>query len=129
MKFSELSVFTESNEPERISLDGYTLKVGGKELSLDGQWVDIVSTDSQVFKDMRLRVQRDALSGDTTRTHDEIDSLVKSALISSWSFEEPCNEENKLQALKVWPSSIVNFLVKRAESRIDVNFTKGKSEA
>lgn len=126
MKFTELSVADASNKPERVSLDGYVLKVGENVLPLDGQWIDIVGIDSQQFKDMKLRMQREALAKENSRTHDEIDNLIKSSLIVAWSFEEECNELNKLQALKIWPSAIVNFIVKLSENRVDINFTKGK---
>jgi hypothetical protein len=126
MKFTDLSVLDASNKPERVSLDGYVLKVGENVLSLDGQWIDIVGIDSQQFKNMKLRMQREALEKENSRTHDEIDNLIKSSLIVAWSFDEECNEVNKLQALKIWPSAIVNFIVKLSESRVDINFTKGK---
>lgn len=129
MKFKELSVITASNKPERILLDGYEVKIAGSDtpISLDGQWVEILGTESEAFKAMDLRLKREAVTG-TVREHSEIDNLIKSCLISGWSFEEELTEENVVEFIKVWPTTLIDWIVKKAEGRVAVNFTQKVSK-
>jgi hypothetical protein len=129
MKFKDLSVKDASNKAERILLDGYSVNVKGADpISLDGQWVEVVGTESDAFKEMDLRLKRDSVTGTVTRTHAEIDNLIKSCLISAWSFEEPCTEENIVEFLELWPSTLVAWIIKKAEGRVAVNFTLKESK-
>lgn len=120
MRFDELDVSKESNEKERLSLDGLTMIVGNRRVSLDGQWVDIYSTDSDHFHDVNLELQRRIASGEKISKQD-IHAEISAAMIAAWSFEEPCTKENRVKAAKIWPKRLLDLIDKKASSR--VNFT------
>ncbi len=108
--------------PLRVALDNFTITVHGNALSLEGQWVDVVSPENDIFKDAEITIKRDLLMGKKLSQMD-IDRFIKASLIVGWSFEEPCDNVNKLIALQVWPKRLTDYIVKRAESIVDVNFT------
>lgn len=128
MKFTAISVTEASNVPERVLLDGFTVQIAsGEPISLDGQWVEVIGVESDAFKDAELTLRRDLLLG-MQLSQPEIDRRVKASLITGWSFEEECNLENKLEALKLWPSRLTAHLVAKAEGRVNANFTNRKSK-
>lgn len=132
MKISQLAIKDASNKVERLCLDGYSIIIEGQEpLKLDGQWLDIVGVESDNFKEVDLRLKREAVTTepDKVRSHAEIELLIQSSLIVDWSFEEECNEENKVEFIKSAASALVRLIVRKAESRVSVNFTKADSKA
>ena len=122
MKFTDLDTTQARSETTRIDLDGYQLNLGGKSISLDGQWIDVLPVDSDEFQQAKLEQQRKAI----TDNDYEPESLV-AAIIKDWSFDEPCNEENKIQAMKIWPR-VLKDQIDRVASRA-VNFTKAKPKS
>ena len=122
MKLLAPSIKNKANTPVRIDLSGYTVQADEGEISLDGQFVDVVSVESDNFKKIDLRLKREIASG---ANYDEqtIDCIIKSAVIIGWSFEEPCNEENKVLLFKTWPSAITNYIVSRAEGLAKVKYS------
>jgi len=73
-----------------------------------------------------LDLSRKAASGKANV--DEINHGAMACLIGAWSFNTPCTMENKIQAVKHWPQTLVNFIDKRASSRISF-FTKAESDS
>lgn len=122
MKLSQVSIKNKANEVIRIDLSGYTVQADEGEISLDGQYVEIVSVESDSFKEIDLRLKREIAMG-VNYDQQTLDATIKSALIVGWSFDEPCNEENKVLLFKTWPSPITNYIVKRAEGLGKVKFS------
>ena len=56
MKFTDLDATKAREETIRIDFDGFDMKIGGKLVSLEGQWVDVYPTDSKHFKDADLEL-------------------------------------------------------------------------
>lgn len=128
MKFTELSVTESSNTPEKVLLDGFKIELPNKEpLMLDGQWVEVIGVESDVFKDAELSVRRDLLMG-VKLTQPQIDRLIKASLIVGWSFEEECTTVNKVSALQMWPQNLTAYIVRVAEGRVNANFIKKESK-
>ena len=120
MRFTDLDATEAREETIRIDFDGFDLKIGKKTVSLDGQWVEVYPTESKAFRNAKLELSRKAL----TKEKFDTESLV-AALIADWSFDDECNEENKLNAVKIWPQILIDHIDKVASSA--VNFTKRKA--
>lgn len=116
-----------TQDPLRVLLDGFSVSVDNHTLDLTGHWVEVISTESETFKEAELSVRRDLFLG-VKLSQVMIDALVKSALIVAWSFEDECTEANKVQAIQLWPKRLTDFIVKRAEGIVNVNFTIPKQE-
>lgn len=117
MKFTDLDVTKARKETIKIDFDGFDLKIGSKTVSLEGQWVDVYPTDSEEFQSAKLELSRKAVTGEKV----ESKALVAS-LIANWSFDDECSEENKLQAVKIWPQVLIDHIDNVASKA--VNFTK-----
>lgn len=122
MKLSQLSITETANASVRVSLDGYTIQTEVGSISLDGQFVDIVSTESNQMKDMDLFLKRQIALGVTYAPQD-IDAMIRSSIVVGWSFEEECNQENRIVLFKQLPSAITNYIVKRAEELVKVKYS------
>ena len=121
MKFTDLDATAAREKTIRIDFDGFDLKIGDKTVSLKDQWVEVYPTESKTFRDAKTELSRKAITGDKFDT----ESLV-SALIADWSFDDECNDENKLNAVKIWPQILIDHIDKVASSA--VNFTKRKAK-
>ena len=117
MKFTDLDATKASEKTIKIDLDGFELTLGDKTVSLDGQWIEVYPTESKQFQQAKTELSRKAL----TKEKFEAKSLV-AALIADWSFDEECNQENKLAAAKIWPNILTDHIDRVASSA--VNFTK-----
>ncbi len=116
MKISELDTTEVRSEPIRIDLDGFTLTIGKKKVALKGQWIDILPTDSDKFNEVKLEQFRKVAKGQTPESAELI-----ACLIVAWSFEDECNLENTVQAVKTFPRSLIDFIDRIASQA--VNFT------
>jgi len=114
MKISELDTSKARAEPVRIDLDGHALKIGKKKVDLSGQWIDVLPTDSDEFNNLKLEQFRKAAKGEKVDTNELI-----ACLITAWSFDDECNIENKVQAIKTFPRSLVEFIDKTASNTIN----------
>ena len=102
---TDLYTREESNKPQRA-------KIGD-------EWIEYLGADSDKYIEAERQVQIDAYSGKIDTK--EVTVRLVAALITAWSYDEPCNEENKLELLKNSPSlckQIDRLASKRA------NFTK-----
>jgi len=116
MKISELDTTIARAEPIRIDLNGHALKMGKKKVDLSGQWIDVLPTDSDIFNNAKLDQFRKAAKGEIVDTNELI-----ACLIVAWSFDDECNTENKIQAVKTFPRSLVDYIDRVASHA--VNFT------
>jgi hypothetical protein len=116
MKISELDATQVRSEPIRIDLDTFILNLGGKKVSLKGQWIDVLPSDSDEFHNSHLEMQRKATKGEPVDTNELV-----ACLIVGWSFDEECTMSNKVVAVKTWPRPLINHIDKTASTAI--NFT------
>lgn len=122
MKFSQLSIKENANASVRVALDGYTIHTASGSISLDGEYIDIVSAESNQMKDMDLFLKRQIALGVTYAPQD-IDAMIRSSIVVGWSFEEECNQETRVALFKELPSAITNYIVKRAEELVKVKYS------
>ena len=122
MKFTDLDTTETRNESILIDLDGFTLNNGSKKVSLKGQWIKVYPTDSDTFTKAKLELQRKAVNGSEFDSNELIASLIE-----SWSFDEKCTIENKIVAVKIWPSKLIDLIDTTASKRI--NFTVSKQNS
>lgn len=122
MKLSQLSITETANASVRVSLDGYTIQTPEGSISLDGQFVDIVSVESNQMKDMDLFLKRQIALGVNYSSQD-IDAMIRSSIVVGWSFEEECNQDNRVILFKQLPTAITNYIVKRAEELVKVKYS------
>lgn len=117
MKFTDLDITEQKEQTIKIDLDGFTLKVGDKDIDLKGQWIEAFSTESEIFQNKKIEMNRRAILKEEVNPNELV-----SCLIHSWSFDDLCTEENKLKAVSVWPKILVDHIDRVASSQI--NFTK-----
>jgi hypothetical protein len=114
MKITELDSTKERAQPIRIDLNSFTLRLGDKRVSLAGQWIDVLPTDSDEFNDVKLEQFRKAAKGEKVDTNELV-----ACLIVDWSFDDECNLENKVHAIKTFPRALVDFIDKTASNAIN----------
>ena len=117
MKFTDLDATEARKETIRIDFDGFDIKIGSKLVSLEGQWVDVYPVDSKQFKETDLELKRKAIAGEKADHR-----KLLASLIADWSFDDECSEENKLQAIDIWPKVLLDHIDSVASKA--VNFTK-----
>ena len=122
MKFTDLDTTDTRNKLIKIDLDNHNLVIGSKVISLKGQWIEVLPTDSEVFTKAKLELQRKAVSGIDFDANELI-----ATLIVSWSFEEECNTENRLKALKIWPNKLIDQIDAVASKEINFTISKPKN--
>ena len=91
-------------------------------VSVGDEWVEYLGTDSDVFRAEKRKAQQEAFSG--SLKVDDMEYRLVAALITGWSFDEPCETANKVELLKNTPS-LCEQLDRMATAR--ANFTKPRS--
>lgn len=114
MKISELDTSKVRSEAIRIDLNGYSLQIGKKKVDLSGQWIEVLPTDSNEFNDAKLDQFRRAAKGEKVETGELI-----ACLIVAWSFDDPCDAKNKLEAVKTFPRVLIDYVDKVASQSVN----------
>jgi len=104
MKFTDLDVTEASAELIKITFP-LDYKIKGKVIPLKGEWVKCHIAESEKFRQVKTDLQRKAVTGQKFEPR----QLV-TLIIDEWSFEEECNEENKLKAAKIWPQKAIDYI-------------------
>jgi hypothetical protein len=103
-RLSKYKTRARANEGVRVQLvDPSTGKVGD-------DWVEVVSSLSDAFRDARDKALQDAgetaAMGDQAKRKEamaEVKACMHASLVRAWSFEEPCTPENVREFLKEAP--------------------------
>lgn len=82
-------------------------------------WIEYLGTDSDQFRAAKRKIQQDAFAG---KIHaDNVEAELVASLITAWSFDEPCTDENKIELMRNSPS-LCEQIDRMASAR--ANFTK-----
>ena len=112
---------SDDTKPSGGMSDFFTREAGEAGIKLDlvtpdgessGHWIEIISTDSKSYeranaKQMRLLTKahkNNRLSDEAKREQAAVGAnKIVASLVKSWSFDEPCDEENILNLFKNAP--------------------------
>lgn len=106
----QLYTRSDNNKVERI-------KIGS------GEWIEYLGTDSDAFREAKREMQKKIISGELDAADSE--AFLLSSLITDWSFDEECNDENKRELLRESPG-LAESLDRAASQR--ANFIKRLSQ-
>jgi hypothetical protein len=71
-------------------------------MTVGSQWIDVLGTDSDKFQKVKRKLNIDVIGGKIKPN--EVEAHLIAALIVGWSFDEECNDANKLELLRNSPS-------------------------
>lgn len=88
-------------------------------VTIGSEWIDCLGTDSDAFRKAKLEANRLVVAGDLAL--DDFEPFLIASLIVDWSFDEECNNDNKVALLREAPS-LCEAIDRQASKR--ANFTK-----
>lgn len=94
----------QNNQSERMAL--------GK----SGEWLEVLGTDSDLFQKAKRQVNLDVVGGKLKP--EQVEVTLVAALITAWSFDEPCTDDNKIKLLANSPS-LKDAIDRAASKRAD----------
>lgn len=103
---TELFTREDCNKVERLTIKG-------------DNWLEYLGTDSDAFRKAKREMQA-LVVADELKT-DDVEPFLLASLITDWSFDEECNDENK-RALLANSPSLAEAIDRAASKR--ANFTK-----